>query len=506
MSKDRASLFAPRETADVARRAVRGGVLSVIAQAVRGVIEGAATILLAHTLVPEEFGLVDMIVSATGVVSMLKDAGLSSATIQRDVIDHSQVSLLFWLNTAIGTVLTLVIMAMAPLLAYAYGRPELLSLTLALSFTTLLGAISVQHQALLRRDLRFGSLVSIETVGSLLSSGGAVVFALRGHGAWALVARQLIKFASQAVCTWVLCRWRPGPPRRADVRELVRFGTDVSAFQLVNYLERNLDNVIVGRFAGPAALGLYTTAYGLMRIPIDQINSFSNVCIPALSRMVGSPVQYVQAFRSVSGLVMLLSVPLAPLSIFSAPWFIPALLGEQWTGSVPIFQWLAATLVVKPLMNSGSWLFFSQGRTRELRRYGFIAAALAIGSFVVGLPWGAEGVAISYALVEILVRTPMFLVAVTAAGPVKTRDILATAAPAWACGAIIAVVYPLVAHALRSTAPGLRTGVSLVVSLLVGASAVWAMPWSRRVLGEGPAMLRTMKAEKKDHVEDSTPS
>ena len=135
------------------RRAARGGVVTAIAQAVRGVSEAAGTLLLARMLSPADFGLVDMIVSITGIIDMLKDFGLSTATIQRERIEHREVSALFWINVAMGLTLTVVTVIAAPIIALTYKRPELLELTLALSLSTLLGALSVQHIALLRREL-----------------------------------------------------------------------------------------------------------------------------------------------------------------------------------------------------------------------------------------------------------------------------------------------------------------------------------------------------------------
>ncbi|HVZ37132.1 MAG TPA: lipopolysaccharide biosynthesis protein, partial [Polyangiaceae bacterium] len=439
MTKQRDSLFTPRSSAEVARRALRGGALSVAAQAVRGVVEGGGTLLLARTLAPAEFGLVDMIVSITGVVDLLKDFGLSSATIQRHTIDHAQVSLLFWINCGVGLALTLIIMALAPVLALLYSHPELRALTWALSLNTLLGALSVQHQALLRRDLRFGALAAIDTASAFLSTGAALWVAYAGFGAWALVARQLMRNAAQALAAWQLCSWRPTRPARADVRELLRFGGHVSTFQIVNYLERNADNILIGRFAGARALGFYTKAYGLMRVPLDQINNFSNVMVPALSRLLSDPARYLQAYRSVAALFLLLTIPLAPLALYSADWFIPALLGEPWRGSVAVFRWLALALLVRPIMNSGGWLFLSQGRTFELRRWGFLAAGLAITSFLIGLPWGSLGVAAAYSVLELTLRGPLWLLTVGRSGPVHARHVLAAAAPAWTAAAAIAL-------------------------------------------------------------------
>ncbi|MET0344172.1 MAG: lipopolysaccharide biosynthesis protein [Polyangiales bacterium] len=493
MTRDPERWFRPRAGADVTRRALRGGAVSLVAQAVRGVVEGSATLVLARTLLPAQFGLIDMIVSATGIIDLFKDFGLSSATIQRDEINHAQVSLLFWINAGIGFLLMLAIMALAPLLVFVYHRPELLDLALVLSLTTLLGALSVQHMALLRRDLQFGAVAFVDTTAAVVSSGAAVYVAMRGHGPWALVTRQIARYATQTLLSWILCSWRPSRPRRTNVRELLRFGSDVSAAQLVNYLERNVDNVLIARFVGPQALGLYNKAYGLMRIPIDQINALSNIAIPALSRMLGDSERYRQAYRSVASIALLCTVPIAPVSIYAADWFIPALLGEQWRGSVPAFQWLAVSLLVRPLMNSVGWLWMSQGRSREVRRWAMIGGGIAIASFAIGLPWGATGVAMSFAIAEVCVRAPINVYLAGSSGPVRVRDALASALPAWTCALAIALAFPLFSALLGDLGAAPRTLLSALGAMTVGVGVVLATPWSRHMLRDGRAMLRRMR-------------
>lgn len=473
MSADREALFRPIASAEVAIRAARGGALLAGVQLGRGLIEAAAMLVLARALMPSDFGVVDMVVSVTGIIDMLKDFGLSSATVQKQKIEHAQVSLLFWTNCAIGVVLTLLTAALAPLLAFMYGRPELLEITLTLSLTTLLGAVSVQHLAILRRNLRFEALAGVDFISAVSSNALAVWAALAGYGAWALVMRQLSKFALQAVLALVFCRWRPSAPGRANIGELLRFGSHVSGFQVINYIERNLDNVLIGRFAGAEQLGFYTKAYSLMRIPLDQLNALSAIAVPALSRLTGEPELYRNAYRTVTRPLLLITVPFAPLTIYGAEWLIPTILGDQWLGSVRIFQWLALGLVVKPLLNTTGWLWISQGRTEELWGWGKIGGVIAVLAFLIGLPWGALGVAAASVASDIFVRAPAALHWIGRGGPVRVRHMLGAVAPAWICAGAIAGVYPLIEMLVPDWSGGARFalcgGVSVTVSLALVA-------------------------------------
>jgi PST family polysaccharide transporter len=480
--------------AGLEHKAARGGVVVAVAQTLKSLLEGAGLLMLSRMLLPADFGLVDMIVSVTGIIDQLKDFGLGTALVQRAQVSHRQINALFWISLAIGLGLTLLTAALAPLLALGYGRPELRDLTLALSCSSLLGALCLQQQALLKRELRFTALSVIDVASGTLGIVSAVLAAWAHWGAWALVLRQLVRLGSQAALSWLWCSWRPTrPERNADIAELLRFGGHMSGYQVLNYAERNLDNVLIGRFAGAQALGFYSKAYELMRLPLTAINApIATVAVPALSRLLDAPVRYRAAYLSVTRLLLLATVPLGPLMIFSADALIPRVLGAQWSATAPIFKWLSLALFIKPLLFTTSWLFISQGRSRDMWRWGVMGSVLALAAFLIGLPWGALGVAISYTLIDVCIRAPLLLWWTGRTGPVSVKDLLSTLWPAWTCAGVMTLVYLLSARLLQTT-PGLEAAVCAPLSLAMGALAVWLTPWGRSALLDGVRVLRTLR-------------
>ncbi|MEY4509772.1 MAG: hypothetical protein RLZZ450_1894 [Pseudomonadota bacterium] len=482
---------------DIEGRAARGGLVVAVAQVARGALEAVGLLVLSRTLLPADFGLVDMIVSVTGIVDQLKDFGLGTALIQRPTITHKQVNTLFWISLAIGFALTLLTALLAPLLAWGYGRPELLELTLALSLSTVLGAVSLQQQALLRRELRFGALSIIDVASAGIGIGCAILAAVRGFGPWALVVRQLVRLAVQAIMTWFWSGFRPSAPtRNGDVAELLRFGGHMSGFQVLNYMERNLDNILIGRFAGAQPLAFYAKAYELMRLPLTAINApIASVAVPALSRLIDAPERYRSAYLSVTRLLLLSTVPLAPLMIFGADVLIPLILGENWRPSVPIFKVLALALVVKPLLFTASWLFISQGRSAEMFRWGVVGSSIALVSFCVGLPWGAFGVAISFTAFDVLLRAPILIGWVGRRGPVGVAQLLACLWPAWTAGGAMWLAFWLCQQFLPSSSPALHYATSAPLAVVAGALAVWLTPWGKSALLDGVRVLRALRSK-----------
>ena len=298
--------------ADLKGRSVRGGAVTLTSQAMKFVLQMGSTVVLARLLLPSDFGLIAMVTAVTGFVAMFKDAGLSMATVQREDITHDQVSTLFWINVALSVAVMLVVAALAPAIAAFYSEPRLLWVSLALAGTVLFGGFTVQHQALLRRQMRFKALAVVEVVSMTGGIAVAIAMALMEFGYWSLVGMVAGTAVVNAVLVWVLCDWRPGRPKRGcGVGQMVKFGGGLTGFNFLNYFTRNSDNVIVGFALGSGPLGVYSKAYNLLMLPIRQINApVGSVMLPALSRLQDDPVRYRRAYLQALSAIAMVGMPL----------------------------------------------------------------------------------------------------------------------------------------------------------------------------------------------------
>lgn len=417
--------------ANLGGRTARGGVVAMLSQGFKFVITIAATSVMARLLTPSDYGLIGMVAFVTGFVSMYKDLGLSAATIQKSEISSEQISTLFWVNVLLSLGITLFTAAISPLVAWFYGEPRLTLITVVTAVGFVISGLAVQHEALLRRQMRYFALASIGVTSLLMGYLVGIVLAWKGFSYWALVASQLAVATTTTLLTIVFCRWLPGLPKRnTGVRSMVRFGSNLTGFTTINYFSRNLDNLLIGRVWGAQQLGLYTRAYQLMGLPIDQINEpISSVAVPSLSRLTDSPESYRRAYLRMLEKVALLTMPCVVLMIASSDWIIRIVLGPQWTATTRIFVLLGITGLFQPIANTTGWLLISQGRTNHLLQWGFISGPLIMGSIVVGLPWGAVGVAASYAFTRVCIVDPLLYWFVGRQGPVRTMDFYRTIAP-----------------------------------------------------------------------------
>lgn len=391
--------------ADLRGHSVRGGLLTLTSQGAQFLLQSGATVLLARLLTPSDFGLVAMVSAVTVLAQSFADLGLSEATIQRKEITHAQVSALFWINAAVGLSLTLITASLAPVLAKFYREPQLVDIALVFSLTFVICGLRVQPDALLKRQMRFSSLAIRDVGSSALAVLIAIVMACRGFGYWAIVAIPLTLNITQMAVSWLMVDWRPSLPRRnAHVGSMVAFGGHVAASYLIFNLNRNSDNVLIGWYSGARPLGLYSRAYSLLMLPVRQLSGpISGVAIPAFSKLQADPERFARYYLRTVNLVMWISAPILGFLFVAAAPVVVLTLGNQWRDAAPVFQILAISALGQLFLDSTIWLLVSRGESKRLFKMMLVIFPIIFTSFLIGLPFGIKGVALSGSLVLIAI-------------------------------------------------------------------------------------------------------
>ncbi len=390
-------------------KAVRGGFIRIWTQAASFVLRTGSLMVLARLLEPKDFGLVAMVTAVTGIFDLFKTAGLSIVTIQRSEISDEQVSTLFWVNVGVGGLLAVLTFAMAPALAAFYREPRLFWIAFALAFGFLVNAAGVQHSALLQRQMRFGTLAAIDMACLLAYAAVGIGMALSGFGYWSLVGMTLIVPAVSTACVWLLARWIPGRPRRGvGIRSMLKFGGTVTLDSLVTYIGYNAEKVLLGRFWGTEALGIYGRAYQLVNLPTRNLNSaIGGVAYSALSRLQEDPQRFKAYFLKGYSLVLAMTVPITIGCSLLAGDLVLVVLGPKWRDAIPLLRLLAPTILAFALIDPFSWLLVAMGRVVRSLKIGLMIAPLVIAAYLVGLPHGPKGVAVGYSAMMTVLILPV---------------------------------------------------------------------------------------------------
>jgi PST family polysaccharide transporter len=464
------------------RRASASGLaINLVAQMARLAMQLAYQIALARLLAPQDFGLVAMASPVLAFVSLFADFGLTQATIQRPSMTQAELSFIFWANCLLGAALAAGTIAAAPLIGWFYGAPEAGAVTAAMGALFLLNGLYSQHVALLNRRLAFGKLAAVDLISFAIGAAVGMLAAMAGMRFWAIVIGQATNSLASLPLAWIFTRWIPSPPRRvAEARKLLVFGADMTAFSFMNYFARNLDNVLIGRFLGDSALGLYDRAYKLLLLPLTQVTvPFAKVALPLLSRTRGEPERYRQAYLRMLEMIMAMTYPGVVFAVGASHQLIVTVLGDRWVDVAPIFGVLGLGALLAPIGYSTGWLFITQDRTREMRNWGMVSSALYVLSFVIGLPWGPLGVAVCYTTFGVL-QAPFLWRLATRVGPVEIRHLLSAILPC-AAAAAVAGLADLGLQRLLSPGP-LALLILLVSAYAIFTVALACLPRGRKII------------------------
>ena len=392
--------------------AVRGVKWSAISRAGRLGTQFITTIILARLLSPEDFGLVGMAVIVIGFLGIFKDMGTSAAIIQRERIDDSLISSIFWVNIVFGLFVTFLLFAGASVIAWFYHESRLTPLMRALSFSFLLSGFGIVPNALMQRALAFKKLAKIELTAIISGSIVGIVLAFSGVGVWSLVIQSLTTAGLTTILLWLLGKWRPKLKFNwQEVKSISGYSLNLTGFNLLNYLARNADYLLIGRYLGATALGLYTLAYQILLFPVQSISAvIGRVMFPVYSKIQSDNKRFSRIYLDVASTIALFTFPLMTGLFLLAKPFISVTLGPKWQQVALLIQILAPVGAVQSIATTVGLIYQAKGKTDWLFRWGIFSVSVIIIAFIIGIQYGIVGVATAYGIIIFMITYPNFAI------------------------------------------------------------------------------------------------
>ena len=477
-------------------RTISSGSVTLGAQAVQFVLTLGSTMILARLLTPQDFGFVAMAATVIGFLRILNDAGLSTATVQREGITHAQVSNLFWTNAIVGGVISLLVMISAPAVAWFFREPRLVPVTMILCTTFLVTGFTVQHLALLKRQMRFKIIAIIQIISMLAGFLLGIGMAWFGYGYWSLVGMYVSTPLVAFVLTWWASPWRPQlPTKGCGTRSLLNFGANMTASSFVWSVARGSDSLLIGRVYGPTSLGLYSRAAALLNRPVEQfVGPLEAVFVPTLSRLQAEPERYRRIFLQTYEVIAVSSFLFSGLLLALSHPLTLVVLGWKWESAAPIFAGFSLVALYTPITCTAGWLLTSQGRGRDFLHVSSISSFVTVVAFLAGLPFGPAAIAVAYSAACLLVQLPVAYYIAGRHGPVTTTDLWSRFfkhLPLWA---VVCAITFIVHHLVLSSTPLVQLFVSGSAGFLVGAVFISVYPPARRTALELFAVLKDWRA------------
>ncbi len=424
-------------------------------------------LLLSRLLSPRDFGLVALAAVVTNFAMLLRDLGTASALIQKPQLDERTIATAFWIGSGMGLLLGVAVAAGAPLLAALMRAPEVGGLLLVLAVAFPISGSTTMHQALLERQGRFATVARIEISSVLAGFAVAVIAALAGAGAYSLVLQTVAVALLSSAQFWFRVPWRPRWLwDRATSTQLWKFGGHLSAFNIVNYISRNADSLIIGRVLGAAALGPYSLAYRIMLFPLYNLTFVaSRALFPVMSRQQHDLPQLARLYLRALSVIAFFAAPLMMgLWVLREP-FVAVVLGPRWTTVTALIAWLAPAGLIQSLSSPSGSVLMALGHTRLQLKLGLVGMLAQLTAFAIGVRWGVVGVAQCYLLASIL-QAVMTIIIVQRLLNAPAAALRAVARPL-----LIALAMAAIMHAALITLQH-RAALPLLQLALAGAAGV----------------------------------
>lgn len=396
------------------KRGVGAGISwSLFSQLGRQLATFGTTVLLARFLSPEDFGLIGMATVFTGLVGIVNDVGVSGALVQRKNIEEVHLSSMFWLNICVGVVLFFLTYFLSDLISEFFSSDRLSDVLKVIGVAFVAGSLSIVQQSILLRGLDFKPLAVIETISVLLAGAVSVLAAFLGFGVWSIVFQLVLAPVFTSIGLWIRSSWRPAFVFDVDaLGELVPYGLNMAAVNVVNYFSRNLDYIFVGKYLGAAALGYYTLAYRLMMYPLQAVSTaVARVAFPAFSRNADNLEALGSGYLRMVGGVSLFTFPMV-VGVFSiAPEFVAVVFGAEWNETSKILRILCVAGLVQSVGTTVGSIYQAIGRPQFQLRMAILNSSLTAIVLFFAVSHGLEGVALAYSAFAVLwVHFSLFVV------------------------------------------------------------------------------------------------
>lgn len=440
--------------------------------------------VLARLLSPSDFGLMGMIMVVVGFAHAFADMGISNAIIHRQDATKDQLSSLYWLNIIAGVIVFCIVCASAPLVVRFYHEPRLHNLIYLTAVIFLITPLGQQFQILMQKDLRFNSLAKIEIAASVINSAVAITLAFLGFGVYSLIWGQLARAISKVLilCNWGWRNWRPSFHfSRQDLKGYLSFGLYQMGERTVNYLNSNLDYLLIGYMLGAKSLGYYTLAYNLIIRPSSMISPvITKVAFPIFSKVQNETDRLKRGYLKVLQLLSSINFPLMAGLAVVAPVAVPIIFGEQWLPSIILIQILSIVGLLRSAGSPIGSLLLAKGRADLGFKWNLALTVTQIPGLYLGAKFGGTaGVAIAFAILMVIYSIFIYIILIRTLLGSCLREYVHSMWPAlWMSMVMIGVVLCIVLI-IHSMPPRIL----LIIQILCGIAVyIGLMMYSQKVL------------------------
>ncbi|WP_244658385.1 lipopolysaccharide biosynthesis protein [Priestia megaterium] len=367
-----------------------GFIVSAIGRYTNFIIQLVILSILSRILTPNEFGIVAIINVFLIFFNMLIDIGVGPAIIQNKELNKKDISGIFSFTVLMSIIISVIFAFMSKPISKFYENDELINACLVMSLALFTSGINVVPNAVLLKQKKFLEVNKILILANSVSGAFAVMLAYYGFSYFSLIINTILKnlitfiimvYISKTKLTFNL--------NLNNLKKIYTFSRNQFLFNFINYFSRNLDNLLIGKYISPKELAFYDKAYTLSLYPNQM---FTNVITPVVQPILSEYEQQKDIIKitylKITKLLALIGMPITIFIVTSSKEIILILFGEQWSGSIVVFQILGCSIWVQMILSSTGAIFQSTNRTDLLLLSGVLSTFLNVISIVIGIITG----------------------------------------------------------------------------------------------------------------------
>lgn len=366
--------------------------------------------VLTRFLDAEDFGLMAMVTFIIGFMNLFNDMGLTSAILHKQSISKEEYGSLYWLNLIISIIVFALLCFLTPLISSFYNHTELIVLIPLLGTSLLISGIGNMFKTMEQKNLRFKSITTIEIFAATISLVFSIILALNDYGIYALVISALIQYSVKNVLYLILGLSKHGILfhfKLSDTKPFLKIGSYQVGGQVINFFNRDLDILIIGKMFSPEILGGYSLAKQLVMRPMQILNPIlSKVASPTLAKFQDNLQGLRRNYLALINVISSLNIPVYLLLMVFAPWVVELLYGNEFENIVILVRILSVYMMVKAICNPIGSLVIATGRTDVEFYWNIFSILITPICIYIGAQYGIVGAAIGITTSIILLFIP----------------------------------------------------------------------------------------------------
>jgi O-antigen/teichoic acid export membrane protein len=496
-----------RRAPDHLERSVAGGVAwKLVGQAGVQGIRLVAVAVLARLLTPADYGAAAIAVALASFAPSVADMGMGAALVQTDRATRVVRSTVFWASLGFGAALSVLAAVSAGPIGRFLDDPRVGTIVAVGGLTFVICSIGSTSQAVFVREMQFRSIELRFWFALVIASCIAVVAAMRGAGAWALVLQQLALLATFAVALWFRPGWRPTFEFSGSVfRELGSFAVRVAGGRWARLAELLVLSLLIGKLVGVSSLGAWSFAMSTVILPLTVIAiPIAEVLFSAFSRLQDDRPRMAALWLESNRFLAAVILPVLVGLIVVAPDLVPTVFGSRWNVSVGIIQILSIYVVIRSLQSWSSVLLDAVGRPQVTLWTQLVSLCLTPVAVVIGSQWNIEAIAACFVVGQLIaVEIPILILVLSelqVSPAALARRLFGVAAATLLMGTACLLGRSALV-ALDVSAAG-RAALMIVLGAVVYAIALWWLApdiwW--RALAVGRRLLRKVVGARRERV------